>query len=33
MRNGLNKDLIARVLGAAPKYTISELEAKFPPRD
>ena len=33
MRQGLSKDLIARVLGAAPKYTISELEAKFPPRN
>ena len=33
MRNGLSKDLIARVLGGAPKYTIEELEAKFPPRD
>ncbi|MBO4672106.1 MAG: glutamate--tRNA ligase [Alphaproteobacteria bacterium] len=33
MRNGLSKDLIARVLGGAPKYTIDELEAKFPPRD
>jgi len=32
MRNGLTKDLIARVLGAAPKYTLDELEAKFPPR-
>jgi len=33
MRNGLSKDLIARVLGGAPKYTIDELEAKFPPRE
>ncbi len=33
MRNGLNKDLIARVLGGAPKYTLEELEAKFPPRE
>ena len=32
MRNGLSKDLIARVLGGAPKYTIDELEAKYPPR-
>ena len=32
MRNGLSKDLIARVLGNAPKYTLDELEAKFPPR-
>ena len=33
MRNGLSKDLIARVLGAAPKYTLDELEAKFPARN
>ncbi len=33
MRNGLSKELIARVLGNAPKYTIDELEVKFPPRD
>lgn len=33
MRQGLSEDLIARVLGAAPKYTIPELEEKFPPRD
>ena len=33
MRNGISKDLIARVLGGAPKYTLEELEAKFPPRD
>ena len=32
MRNGLSKDLIARVLGGAPKYTLDELEDKFPPR-
>lgn len=32
MRNGLSKDLIARVLGNAPKYTIEELEEKFPAR-
>ncbi|MBR5354630.1 MAG: glutamate--tRNA ligase [Alphaproteobacteria bacterium] len=32
MRNGLSKDLIVRVLGGAPKYTLEELEAKFPPR-
>ena len=32
MRNGLSKDLIARVLGGAPKYTLDELEAKFPQR-
>ena len=32
MRNGLSKNLIARVLGGAPKYTLDELEAKYPPR-
>ena len=32
MRNGLSKDLIARVLGSTPKYTIEELEEKFPAR-
>ena len=32
MRNGLSKDLIARVLGAAPKYTLEELEKKYPLR-
>ena len=32
MRNGLSKDLIERVLGAKPKYTLDELEAKFPQR-
>lgn len=29
MRNGLSSDLIARVLGAAPKYTLDELEKSF----
>ena len=33
MRKGLSADLIARVLGAAPKYTLAELEEKFPPRN
>ena len=33
MRNGLDKDLITRVLGAEPKWTIDELEKKFPPRN
>ncbi|MBO4582979.1 MAG: glutamate--tRNA ligase [Alphaproteobacteria bacterium] len=33
MRTGLTEDLIARVLGAAPKYTLAELEEKFPPRN
>ena len=33
MRTGLSKDLIARVLGGAPKYTLDELEAMFPPRN
>ena len=32
MRTGLTEDLIARVLGAAPKYTLAELDEKFPPR-
>ena len=32
MRTGLPEDLIARVLGGAPKYTIAELEEIFPPR-
>ena len=32
MRNGLSKDLIARVLGGAPKWTLDELEAKYPQR-
>lgn len=32
MRKGLSPDLIARVLGAAPKYTIAELEEKYPAR-
>ena len=33
MRQGLPADLIAKILGAAPKYTIAELEEKFGPRD
>jgi glutamyl-tRNA synthetase len=33
MRSGLSESLIARVLGGAPKWTMAELEAKFPPRD
>ncbi len=32
MRSGLSKELIARVLGVAPKYTIAELEEKYPAR-
>lgn len=32
MRQGLSEELIARVLGAAPKYTIEQLEEMFPPR-
>ncbi len=32
MRQGLSEELIARVLGGAPKYTLAELEEKFPPR-
>lgn len=33
MRNGLSKDLIARVLGGTPKYTLDELETMFPQRE
>ncbi|MCL1902053.1 MAG: glutamate--tRNA ligase family protein [Alphaproteobacteria bacterium] len=33
MRKGISPDLIARVLGGAPKYTIAELEEKFPVRN
>lgn len=33
MRQGLSEELIARVLGAVPKYTIEQLEEKFPPRE
>lgn len=33
MRQGLSSDLIARVLGGAPKYTMAQLEEMFPPRD
>ena len=33
MRQGLSEDLIVRVLGAAPKYAVAELEEKFPPRN
>ncbi len=33
MRNGLKPELIERVLGGKPKYTLDELEKKFPPRD
>ena len=33
MRKGLSPELIARVLGGAPKYTLAELEEKFPPRN
>ena len=33
MRNGLSQDLIARVLGGAPKYALDDLEAKFPSRN
>ncbi|MDR0741365.1 MAG: hypothetical protein LBF28_01165 [Rickettsiales bacterium] len=32
MRQGLSSGLIDRVLGGEPKYTIAELEEKFPPR-
>ena len=33
MRQGLSPDLIARVLGSTPKYTIAQLEQKFPQRN
>ncbi len=33
MRNGLSSELIARALGAAPKYTITELEEMYPARN
>ena len=33
MRSGLSKSLITRVLGGAPKWTLAELEKKFPPRN
>ncbi len=33
MRQGLPADLIERILGAAPKYTMEQLEKKFPPRN
>jgi len=32
MREGLSKELIAKILGAAPKYTLDDLEAMFPER-
>lgn len=33
MRNGISKDLITRILGAAPKYTLDKLEEKYPARN
>ena len=33
MRQGLSPELIARILGGAPKYTMQQLEEKFPPRN
>lgn len=33
MRTGLSSDLIKRVLGGEPKYTIAQLEEKYPPRN
>lgn len=33
MRKGLFADLITRVLGGGPKYTLAELEEKYPPRN
>lgn len=32
MRSGLSKDIIANILGGAPKYTLEELENLFPER-
>ena len=32
MRKGLSADLIARILGNAPKYNLAELEEKYPAR-
>lgn len=32
-KQGLSSELIARVLGVVPKWTIADLENKFPPRD
>ncbi|HNY25073.1 MAG TPA: glutamate--tRNA ligase [Alphaproteobacteria bacterium] len=33
MRKGISKDLITRILGGVPKYTIAELEAEYPARN
>ena len=33
MRDGLSKDLITRILGHTPKWTLDELEQKFPMRN
>ncbi len=33
MRQGLSEQLITRILGTAPRYTLAQLEEKFPPRD
>lgn len=33
MRQGISSDLIAKVLGGAPKYTIPQLEEKYPARN
>ena len=33
MRQGLSADLIKRILGASPKWTLAQLEEKFPPRN
>jgi glutamyl-tRNA synthetase len=33
MRTGLSKDTIIRILGGAPKYTIAQLEEKYPSRN
>ncbi|MDR2769815.1 MAG: hypothetical protein LBB08_00005, partial [Rickettsiales bacterium] len=33
MRRGFQKDMIAKVLGGAPKHTLADLEKMYPPRD
>ncbi len=33
MRTGISKNLISRILGSTPKWTINELEEKFPHRN
>ncbi|MDE6478028.1 MAG: glutamate--tRNA ligase, partial [Alphaproteobacteria bacterium] len=33
MRSGLSQQTIERILGGAPKYTMAQMEEKFPPRN